>query len=53
MKVINCRVIPVAGYIMNVCVVRKGELEELEKMVIDILQEKKFHEDRQAMNGYT
>ena len=44
MKVINCRVIPVAGYIMNVCVVRKGELEELEKMVIDILQEKKFHE---------
>ena len=32
---------------MNVCVVRKGELEELEKMVIDILQEKKFHE-RQA-----
>ena len=47
MKVINCRVIPVAGYIMNVCVVRKGELEELEKMVIDILQEKKFHE-RQA-----
>ena len=28
---------------MNVCVVRKGELEELENMVIDILQERKFH----------
>ena len=32
---------------MNVCVVRKGELEELENMVIDILQERKFH-GRQA-----
>ena len=32
MKTINCRVIPVAGYIMNVCVIRKGELEELNKM---------------------
>ena len=29
MKGINCRVIPVAGYIINVCVIRKGELEEL------------------------
>ena len=27
MKAINCRVIPVAGYIMNVCMIRKGELE--------------------------
>ena len=47
MKEINCRVIPVAGYIMNVCVIRKGELEELENMVKDILRERKFH-GRQA-----
>ena len=46
-KAINCRVIPVAGYIMNVCVIRKGELEELHKMVKDILPERKFH-GRQA-----
>ena len=32
MKVIKCRMISVAGYIMNVCVIRKGELEELNKM---------------------
>ena len=37
MKAINSRVIPVAGYIINVCVIRKGELEELDKMVKDIL----------------
>ena len=37
MKTNNCRVIPVAGYIMNVCVIRKGELEELDKLVKDIL----------------
>ena len=43
LKAINCRVIPVAGYIMNVCVIRKGELEELDKMVKDILRERKFH----------
>ena len=47
MKAINCRVIPVAGYIMNVCVIRKGELEELHKMVKNILRERKFH-GRQA-----
>ena len=49
MKAINCRVIPVAGYIMNVCVIRKGELEELNKIVKDILRERKFHR-RQASN---
>ena len=42
MKAIYCSVIPVAGYIMNVCVGRKVELEELEKMVKVILQERKF-----------
>ena len=49
MKAINCKVIPVTGYIMNACVIRKGELEELDKMVKDIMQERKFHR-RQASN---
>ena len=43
MKAINCRVIPAARYIMNVCVIRKGELEELNKMVKEVLRERKFH----------
>ena len=47
MKAINCRVIPAARYIMNVCVIRKGELEELNKMVKEVLRERKFH-GRQA-----
>ena len=51
MKEINCRVIPVAGYIMNVCVTRKGELVDLDKMVKDILQERKFH-GRQASDEW-
>ena len=49
MEAINCRVIPVAGRIINVCVIRKGELEDLDKMVKDILRERKFH-GRQANN---
>ena len=49
MKAINCRVITVAGYTMNVCMIRKGELEELDKMVKDTLRERKFH-GRHASN---
>ena len=33
MKAINCRVIPVACYVMNVCNLGKGELDELDKIV--------------------
>ena len=51
MKAINCRVMPVAGYIMNECVIRKGELEELDKMVKDILRERKIH-GRQASDEW-
>ena len=47
MKAISCRGISVAGYIMNVCVIRKGELEELYEVVKDILPERKFY-GRQA-----
>ena len=30
-KAVNCRVIPVAGYIMNVCNLSKGDINELKK----------------------
>ena len=32
MKAINCTVIPVAGYAMNVCNLGKGELDELDNI---------------------
>ena len=45
MNAINCRVIPVAVYIMNVCHLRTGDLdlEELDKSVKVILRDKGFH----------
>ena len=42
-KAINCRVVPVAGYIMNVCNLRKGEIEELDKLVKKVLRKEGFH----------
>ena len=33
MKAINSRVVPVAGYVMNVCNLGKGDIEELDKIV--------------------
>ena len=39
MQAINTRVIPVAGYIMNVCHLGKGEVEELDKIVKDELRQ--------------
>ena len=43
-KAINCRVIPVAGYVMNVCNLGKGELDELDKIVKSVLRREGFHE---------
>ena len=43
MKAINCRVIPVAGYVMNVCHLGKGELEELNMIVKNALRSNGFH----------
>ena len=43
MKAINCRVLPVAGYVMNVCHLGKGELEELNMTVKNALRSKGFH----------
>ena len=42
-KAINCRVIPVAGYVMNVCNYGKGELDELDKIVKSVLRREGFH----------
>ena len=43
MKAINCRVIPVAGYIMNVCNLGKGDLDELDMIVKSVLRREGFH----------
>ena len=43
MKAINCRVIPVAGYVMNVVNLGKGDLDELDKIVKGVLQREGFH----------
>ncbi|CAB4015300.1 Hypothetical predicted protein [Paramuricea clavata] len=40
---INCRVVPVAGYIMNVCNPRKGDIEELDMIVKTALRKEGFH----------
>ena len=54
MKAINCRVIPVAGYVMNVCQLGKGELEELDKIVKNALRRKRDSmEDSQVMRSCT
>ncbi len=42
-RAVNCRVIPVAGYAMNICRFSKAELEELDMIVKRILREKKMH----------
>lgn len=43
MKAINSLVIPVAGYVMNIFNLRKGELNELDKIVKHVLQREGFH----------
>ena len=40
MKAINCRVIPVAGYVMNVVNLGKGDLDELDKSVKGVFAER-------------
>ena len=42
-RAINCRVIPVAGYIINVCRFGKGELDELDKILKTTLRREGFH----------
>ena len=42
-KAINCRLIPVAGYIMNVCNLSKGDINELGKIVKSVLRKEGYH----------
>ena len=46
-KAINRTVIPVAGYVMNVCTFTKQKLDELDKAIKKILRDNKIH-GRQA-----
>ena len=46
-KAINRTVIPVAGYVMNVCTFTKQKLDELDKAIKKILRDNKMH-GRQA-----
>ena len=49
MKAINCRAIPVAGCVMNVCNLGKGDLDELNMTVKSVLRREGFH-GRQSSN---
>ena len=42
-KAINSRVVPVAGYVMNVCNLGKGDIEELDKIVKTTPRKQGFH----------
>ena len=43
MEAVNCRVIPVAGYVMNACNLRIDELDELDNIVKSALRKDGFH----------
>ena len=43
MKAINCRVIPVARYVMNMCTLGKGDLEDLDMRVKSVLRREGLH----------
>ena len=46
-RAVNCRVIPLTGYSMNICRFSKGDLVELDMVVKRKLREEKMH-GRQA-----
>ena len=43
MKAIKCRVIPIAGQVMNVCNLGKGDLDKLDKIVKSVLRTEGYH----------
>ena len=43
MKAINCRVIPVVGYIVNMCNLSKGDIKKLDKIVESVLRKEGYH----------
>ena len=51
-KAISCLVIPVAGYVKNVCNLGEGDLDELDMTVKIVLRSEDFMEDNQAMRNY-
>ena len=42
-KAINCQVVPIAGYVMNVCNLEKEDLDKLNKKVKSVLLREGFH----------
>ena len=44
MKAITCRLVSAAGYLMNVCMMTRNDLENLDKIVKNILKNEGFHE---------
>ena len=52
MKAINCPVIPVTGYVMNVFNLGKCDLDGLDMTVKSIMDRRKIMEDNQAMRDY-
>ena len=51
-KTISCLVIPVAGYVKNVCNLGEGDLDKLDMTVKIVLRSEDFMEDNQAMRNY-
>ena len=45
-KTINCQVIPVAGYVMNVCNLEENDLGEMDMIMKSVLRRKGFQEDK-------
>ena len=43
MKAINCQLTPVAGYVMNVCNLGKGDIDKLDMTVKCVLRREGFH----------
>ena len=43
MKAINCRLVSVAGYLMNVCMMTRNDSEYLEKIAKNILKNEGFN----------
>ena len=43
---INCQVIPVAGYVMNVCNREENDLGEMDMIMKSVLRREGFQEDK-------
>ena len=50
-KAITSRVVPVAGYIMNMCNLRRGDIEELHMIVKNALRKEGLHGKQASDEG--